>query len=266
MALLQDYNKLFEHTDNIKKIYVNNHVVWPAALRTGPDYTEPFYVENIENVNETLSIKKASASGDDIVIEYSTDKFTWYTLGTTSTTALTYLLAPGDKLYLRANATTWNYHRISGISKIAGNIMSLLYGDEFVGKTQYKAGSNIFDGLFRDSRKLLTAEDLLLVAENIDNTSACFSAMFKSCGNLEYGPCLPAKVISVGQYTYNHTFNGCSKLKYIKCLAESGINSNNSTRDWTGGVSATGTFVKKAGVTWPTGGNGIPSGWTVIEV
>lgn len=32
------------------------------------------------------------------------------------------------------------------------------------------------------------------------------------------------------------------------------------------GVSPTGTFVKKAGVDWPTGNSGIPSGWTVVEV
>lgn len=39
MALLQDYNKLFEHTDNIKKIYVNNSVVWPAEINKIDPYT-----------------------------------------------------------------------------------------------------------------------------------------------------------------------------------------------------------------------------------
>ena len=57
----------------------------------------------------------------------------------------------------------------------------------------------------------------------------------------------------------------CPKLNYVKCLATSGINQNNSTTSFIGGAS-TGTFVKKAGVTWPTGTNGIPSGWTVEEV
>lgn len=35
---------------------------------------------------------------------------------------------------------------------------------------------------------------------------------------------------------------------------------------WVEGVSSTGTFEKKAGATLPTGNNGIPSGWTVINV
>jgi len=37
--------------------------------------------------------------------------------------------------------------------------------------------------------------------------------------------------------------------------------------DWVDGVptGASGTFVKKSGVSWPTGISGIPSGWTVQQ-
>jgi len=58
-------------------------------------------------------------------------------------------------------------------------------------------------------------------------------------------------------------FYGCSKLSYIKCLATTGINQNNSTAKWVSGVASTGTFVKDSNATWPTGASGIPANWTV---
>jgi hypothetical protein len=115
-------------------------------------YLEPFYVENITNENETLTIDKKRESslpstGDpspDITVEYSTDKTTWTSLGTTTFAgpALTMSLNPGDKVYLRANTTRWGtnennvkiYNNITGISRVGGNIMSLLYGSNFTGQ------------------------------------------------------------------------------------------------------------------------------------
>jgi hypothetical protein len=65
---------------------------------------------------------------------------------------------------------------------------------------------------------------------------------------------------------YYQMFNGCSLLSSVKCLAETRINTNNSTIDWMKSVKSTGTFVKKSGITsWPRSQNGIPSGWEIVE-
>ena len=58
-------------------------------------------------------------------------------------------------------------------------------------------------------------------------------------------------------------FNGCSALKRMETYFTS-YNSNSTTR-WLNGVSATGDFYNLGGATIPTGVNGIPSGWTVID-
>lgn len=50
MALLQDYNKLFEYTDNIKKIYVNNSVVWPAVINKINPYTIVYTSTNNQRI------------------------------------------------------------------------------------------------------------------------------------------------------------------------------------------------------------------------
>lgn len=58
-------------------------------------------------------------------------------------------------------------------------------------------------------------------------------------------------------------FYNCSRLSYIKCLAITRINENNSTTNWVSGVASTGTFIKDPNAVWPSGNNGIPAGWTV---
>jgi len=58
-------------------------------------------------------------------------------------------------------------------------------------------------------------------------------------------------------------FYGCTSLNYIKCLATSGINSNNSTTNWVGSVALSGTFIKDQDATWPIGFNGIPTNWNI---
>ena len=87
--------------------------------------------------------------------------------------------------------------------------------------------------------------------------------MFYSATSLTTAPVLLAQNIT--DVAYGAMFRLCSSLNYVKCLATSGINSSYSTSNWLDGVAATGRFVKARGITWPSGANGIPSGWTVVE-
>ena len=84
--------------------------------------------------------------------------------------------------------------------------------------------------------------------------------MFDGCTNLTTAPVLPATTLAVNCYRY--MFNGCSSLNYIKCLATD-ISASNCTGNWVNGVAASGTFVKNSSMSWGTGVDGIPSGWTV---
>jgi len=92
-------------------------------------------------------------------------------------------------------------------------------------------------------------------------TENCYRAMFYSCTNLTTAPELPAPTLATN--CYYQMFDQCSKLNYIKCLATNILAASNRT-NWVRNVAASGTFVKAASMTsWPTGTNGIPSGWTV---
>ena len=91
--------------------------------------------------------------------------------------------------------------------------------------------------------------------------SSCMN-MFTECSALKESPVLSAQTLS--QYCYSMMFSRCTSLKKITCTA-SNLSAENALLDWVDGVpsGAGGTFVKKSGVSWPTGTSGIPTGWTV---
>lgn len=95
----------------------------------------------------------------------------------------------------------------------------------------------------------------------------CYEAMFKECTSLTESPVLPADTIF--DCCYNLMFDGCKNLKKVTCLAKvitaRSVFPKSVTTYWLRDVSPTGTFVKVAGVDWPTGEDGIPEGWTVEE-
>lgn len=120
--------------------------------------------------------------------------------------------------------------------------------------------NNCYSNMFFNCQSLTSAPELPATTL----AGSCYNNMFYYCSNLTTAPELPATTLTQG--CYQGMFNGCNSLNYIKCLATD-ISASNCTTNWVvGGVSATGTFVKKAGVNWPTGNSGIPNGWTVEEV
>ena len=115
--------------------------------------------------------------------------------------------------------------------------------------------------MFHSCTSLTTAP--ALPATTLANN--CYAWMFGYCTSLTTAPALPATTLV--ERCYDRMFSHCSNLNSVTCLATSGINSNNSTRDWLDGVASTGTF-KKSEITndWPTGASGIPSGWTTKDI
>lgn len=93
-------------------------------------------------------------------------------------------------------------------------------------------------------------------------TSYCYWAMFLGCSGLTTAPELPATTLA--NTCYQQMFQACTSLNYIKMLATN-TSASNCLNGWVNGVSASGTFVKAASATLPTGTSGIPSGWEVIN-
>ena len=90
----------------------------------------------------------------------------------------------------------------------------------------------------------------------------CYASMFRGCTSLTAAPELPAETLR--NNCYQQMFYGCSNLQYIKCMATS-ISASNCLNWWVNGVSSTGTFVKDANTTWPSGNDGIPNNWAIVD-
>ena len=117
--------------------------------------------------------------------------------------------------------------------------------------------NSCYGSMFDGCTSLTTAPELPATTL----TNYCYTYMFRNCSSLATAPELPATTLA-GNNCYNYMFQGCSKLNYVKAAFTS-IPTGQCV-SWLSGVSSTGTFVKNAAATWNvTGGNGIPSGWTV---
>lgn len=118
-----------------------------------------------------------------------------------------------------------------------------------------------YKGMFENCTSLVNVPASLLPATTLSDY--CYSRMFYNCVSLTTAPELPATTLV--NRCYSEMFRRASTLNYVKCLATS-HNNDNDTYYWLSDVAQLGTFVKKSGSTiWSTGVDGIPSGWTVQE-
>ena len=90
----------------------------------------------------------------------------------------------------------------------SGNIMSLLYGDNYNKQIALGNKNYTFCGLFNMAQKLMDVSNLLIPATALANY--CYYNMFYGCNNITVAPVLPAKNLS--QYCYFYMFCGCTSL------------------------------------------------------
>ena len=253
------------------------------------DYSKKYFtIVSLADEND-ITIVTDNVNVNAIIISASTDNgetWTEYSLGSGSE-AIIGQLNNGDKLIVKGrNSGYLNRHFMSSKSfKLQGNIMSLISGDSFTSATSIYGSA--FKNLFLNSTNLISAENLVLPATTM--TNQCYYHMFEGCTNLTTAPALPATTLAdscygsmfykctnlttapelpaatLAGYCYWGMFYNCTSLNYIKMLATN-VSATACLDNWANNVAASGTFVKKSGVTIPSGNNGIPNNWTVIEV
>lgn len=94
----------------------------------------------------------------------------------------------------------------SGRFNIEGNIMSLLYGDNF--NENINIPDNSYVKLFNGANKLISCENLVLPSKVL--SYACYSYMFQDCTNLIIAPKIPAE--TMGYDSCESMFKGCTSL------------------------------------------------------
>ena len=250
----------------------------------------------------------SNGSGQAKTIDYSLNGGTWTSITATDTSTY-FNVAANDVVRFRGTNTSYakdksnysgfglgehgnqgqgDYDTDAAELDIEGNIMSLIYGDNFVGQTAFNGGTYNFCSIFK-KLKVISAENLILPALTL--VEGCYRAMFSWCTYLTIAPQLPATTLAKFCYwymfescaittapdllaetlvnsCYGSMFTACASLNFIKCMAITGFNQTDCKKGWTTGVASSGTFVKDSGVsvnTWGRGANGIPTNWLVYD-
>lgn len=274
----------------VKKVFLGLTEVYSKFMGYKSRYLT-FIIKSAGTINW-----KAVGSNQNKTISYSKDYGETWTEITSTSSGIEIPVEVNDKVMFKGTNISYakdknNYSGFEGGSAtydIEGNIMSLIYGDDFADQISFNGGTYNFCSLFKLSNAI-SAENLILPVMTL--TDYCYRAMFSKAFSLEIPPQLPATTLAKGVYwymfeecsiteapdllaeilvneCYGFMFTGCANLKYIKCMAISGFNTSQCRQGWVTNVSSSGTFIKNGEVlenTWTRGNNGIPSGWQVYD-
>ena len=215
---------LYYGGNEISKAYMGNNLVWEKE-EINPFIKEYFTIQSLAD-NNTITFNKWVDDREwnnmpDKPIKYSKDLNTWTDISFVYGGKNKIVLNRGEKLYLKGNNSTYgrkvftssysydSHAEILASKKIdvMGNIMSLVYGDNFINNNTIES-SCTFLGLFRNNIKLVNAKDLILPATAL--TAYCYSMMFSSCEALTTAPQLPATVLT--EHCYSNMFYDCNAL------------------------------------------------------
>lgn len=144
-------------------------------------------------------------------IEYSFDKKEWHTLNVGETTPE---VNAGSPIYFKGECRPGIAYGIGtfSISKrcgVSGNVLSLMFGDDFEYISSLEGYKYAFTKLFDKCRTIETVDENLLSAKVLAND--CYSYMFNECTNLKNAPKLDADVLA--ENCYNHMFTNCISLQ-----------------------------------------------------
>ena len=203
--------------DNIKKVYYHNSICYEKISKgetpTPPiDYSTEYFSVVAQTDNVSVSLYGGTSSN---IFKYSLDSgTTWNNLQIGQTSPA---FNQGEKIMFKASGLTVNSNdgigtiKPSGAAAVEGNIMSLLYGDNFTEQTVIPNNFNLRK-LFSGATNITSAENLVLPATTVKKQ--CYSQMFQDCTNLVTAP----KVIGSsamtwsGDYCWSDMFHGCTSL------------------------------------------------------
>jgi len=201
----------------LSAIYLGSSQLWPTDLQIN-EYLW-FEIPNTGAIYFELA-----GSMSDITIEYSLDKTNWtsITLSTSGTTSTHVNVFSDEKLYIRGNNSKYatsgsNYFhfRCPNNTIVGGNIMSLIYGDNFKGQTTLSS-TYAFNSLFKSAGSLMSISNLRLPATSIPNYA--YQNMFS--GNTSINDMIPEiPATYIGYYGCAGMFQACTSLDAVPDLS-----------------------------------------------
>ena len=169
---------------------------------TVEDYNDTTEIDYSKNYLTIVSLEDDNAISVDKNVSYSTDGTTWTALNANEVVTVN----ANDKVYFKGTESQPKFTSTKAFNA-EGNIMSLIYGDDFENQTSLEGKDSCFYGLFKNS-KIVSAENLILQATTLADD--CYYSMFNGCTGLTTAPELPATTLA--SYCYETMFKGCTSL------------------------------------------------------
>ena len=198
-------------TTTLGSIYLGSTKLWPL----GTDYSKEYLTFESLADNNTITWTFTGSDPIQNVIYWSKNGTSWTSaIASTSDTPVSLAtLNKGEKMYLKGENVTYalstsRYSHFNSDAEfnVSGNIMSLIYGDNFIGQTTLSSTYN-FVYIFKSS-KVVDASNLILPAKTL--ADYCYTYMFRGCTSLATAPKLPATVLAYA--CYGNMFRGCTSL------------------------------------------------------
>ena len=196
--------------ESVSEVYYGSIRIWPR------DYSLDYLtIESLDD-NNTVTLYNAGDINNLSNIYYSLDNgYSWAQYSNPIT------LNQRRTLLLKGNITSNDNGSINICSteecNVYGNIMSLLYSDNFVGQSSLLNKNYLFKSLFTNNSnicKVIDASNLILPATTL--VSNCYYGMFSGCTSLTTAPALPATTLA--SYCYYAMFSSCTSLTTAPAL------------------------------------------------
>ncbi len=300
---LADINTIIFNGHDVQHLVYNGVTIWNKSS-PAHDYSLDYLTFEVLSGTTSIQFAQQTQSGNvNKVINYSINDGEWVQISTGSSI----YCSNGDKIRFKAiNTTSYTNDNSSNYNRnytyfhfgnrkvnVYGNIMSLIYGDDFVGTSLASTNKYAFCSLFKQPTTvtggIVDASNLILP---VASTEGCFRAMFstnkqmiagpreirlvengsganymcyymfENCTSLVTAPNLPT-INNTGSYIYGLMFTGCTSLTLCRCYIIH--TSTNQIGGMFRNITTNGTLYKNANETWPTGTSYIPSTWTIVD-
>ncbi len=200
---------LYMGVSGATKAYYGTEVVF-GGEPTPIDYSKEYLTFDILTGGTINWTESGSTLGAEL--SYSLNDGNWTALPTGSTINV----STGDKVRFKGNNPRYSnlYKETAGCTfsgstasfNLYGNILSLIYGDNFEGQTSVSS-SYTFQNMFTTT-SVVDASNLVLLATTVLYQSYC--RMFYNCASLTAAPALPATTLA--QSCYASMFYNCTSL------------------------------------------------------
>ena len=225
------YNKNYGSATSFTKTISASNLLNPITVTInqggncndgGGEPTDKNYFRIVSLANSNYIYIKSSNSAHTKTISVSTDDGrSWRDVTSSSdgSGALITILDNGNSLLIKGYNSSYGTSdyfvnfKASNNFNVEGNIMSLIYGDDFENNTEITQDYAL-RSLFGGCSNLIKANNLILPSNRL--TNSCYWGMFYNCKHLQDAPELPATIM--GERSYEYMFGSCYDLTFMPNL------------------------------------------------